>query len=264
MTAVDAPARPGGDLRARLVSGVVLAASVLAATAYGGWPFALIWLAASVAIAWEWLGVTGAAPRPGLAAALAVGLAGLTAGVMMSAPGLAAGGLGLGTLAVLMLAAGGRARGWALAGLAVAGVIAAVPAWLREDPRVGVFGPLWLFAIVWVADTAAYFTGRTVGGPKLWPAVSPKKTWSGFIGGVSAGALAGTLVLTEAGRRGLSAPPLPLAVLVSAFGAALGQGGWGGPKGPATVNFPPPKGRENSPDKVHEIQISPDSAHLYR
>lgn len=57
MTAAVPPARPAGDLKARAASGLVLAALVLAATAQGGWPFALIWLAAGVAVAWEWLGV---------------------------------------------------------------------------------------------------------------------------------------------------------------------------------------------------------------
>ncbi|KEF52356.1 uncharacterized protein A1O9_11597 [Exophiala aquamarina CBS 119918] len=47
-------------------------------------------------------------------------------------------------------------------------------------------------------------------------------------------------------------------------GFFVGQGGWGGPKGPSTVNYPPPKGKENSPDKIHEIQLTPESAHLYR
>lgn len=47
-------------------------------------------------------------------------------------------------------------------------------------------------------------------------------------------------------------------------GFFVGQGGWGGPKGPATVNFPPPKGRESSPDKVYEVQLTLDSGHLYR
>lgn len=47
-------------------------------------------------------------------------------------------------------------------------------------------------------------------------------------------------------------------------GFYVGQGGWGGPKGPATVNYPPPKGRENSPDKVVETQLTKESAHLYR
>lgn len=45
-------------------------------------------------------------------------------------------------------------------------------------------------------------------------------------------------------------------------GFFVGQGGWGGPKGPATQNFPPPKGK--SPDAVYEDQLTPESAHLYR
>jgi hypothetical protein len=47
-------------------------------------------------------------------------------------------------------------------------------------------------------------------------------------------------------------------------GFFVGQGGWGGPKGPSTVNYPPPKGREDSPDKVSETQLTAESAHLYR
>lgn len=47
-------------------------------------------------------------------------------------------------------------------------------------------------------------------------------------------------------------------------GFFVGQGGWGGPKGPATQNFPPPKGKENKPDIVSETQLTAESAHLYR
>jgi hypothetical protein len=47
-------------------------------------------------------------------------------------------------------------------------------------------------------------------------------------------------------------------------GFFVGQGGWGGPKGPSTTNYPPPKGREDSPDKVSETQLTAESAHLYR
>ncbi|MGL4241831.1 MAG: phosphatidate cytidylyltransferase, partial [Beijerinckiaceae bacterium] len=54
-------------------------------------------------------------------------------------------------------------------------------------------------AVVWGTDTCAYFTGRTLGGPKLWPAVSPKKTWSGAIGGLVGGAALGLIVLSAAG-----------------------------------------------------------------
>jgi peroxisomal enoyl-CoA hydratase 2 len=47
-------------------------------------------------------------------------------------------------------------------------------------------------------------------------------------------------------------------------GFFVGQGGWGGPKGPSAINYPPPKGKENSPDLVVEKQLTAESAHLYR
>lgn len=47
-------------------------------------------------------------------------------------------------------------------------------------------------------------------------------------------------------------------------GFFMGQGNWGGPKGPATQNFPPPEGREKKPDKTHVLQLTPESALLYR
>jgi phosphatidate cytidylyltransferase len=52
---------------------------------------------------------------------------------------------------------------------------------------------LFILLAVAATDTAAYFTGRTIGGPKLWPAVSPNKTWSGLAGGVTAAALTGVV-----------------------------------------------------------------------
>ncbi|MCC2096723.1 MAG: phosphatidate cytidylyltransferase, partial [Hyphomicrobiales bacterium] len=75
------------------------------------------------------------------------------------------------------------------------------------------------FAIVWGTDMFAYFVGRSVGGPKLWARVSPSKTWSGFIGGVLGGAVAGTVLIvlwlpaTRAHWPGLFAFALLLAVL---------------------------------------------------
>lgn len=48
---------------------------------------------------------------------------------------------------------------------------------------------LWMLAIIWTADTGAYIAGRTIGGRKLAPKISPAKTWSGLLGGVVAGAV---------------------------------------------------------------------------
>lgn len=44
----------------------------------------------------------------------------------------------------------------------------------------------WMFAIIWVTDIFAFFAGRSLGGAKLAPSISPNKTWSGLIGGVLA------------------------------------------------------------------------------
>jgi len=62
---------------------------------------------------------------------------------------------------------------------------------LRLDPEWGAMTLYWLFAVVWGADTGGYIFGMTLGGPKLAPAISPNKTWSGFVGGTTLGAIAG-------------------------------------------------------------------------
>jgi phosphatidate cytidylyltransferase len=82
---------------------------------------------------------------------------------------------------------------WASAGLcyAVLPVVALVQ--LRGSGSEGLLALLFVFAAVWGADTLAYFVGRSVGGPKFAPTISPNKTWSGFAGG-----LAGAIVATVA------------------------------------------------------------------
>jgi phosphatidate cytidylyltransferase len=63
--------------------------------------------------------------------------------------------------------------------------------WLRADEPLGFWAILFIFAVVWGSDIGAFAAGRTLGGPKLWPRVSPNKTWSGLIGALGAGLLAG-------------------------------------------------------------------------
>lgn len=70
---------------------------------------------------------------------------------------------------------------------------------LLRNGEYGLTAILWLFALIWAADTAAYFAGRAIGGPKLWPAVSPNKTWSGAIAGMIAGIAAGVGVIWASG-----------------------------------------------------------------
>lgn len=68
--------------------------------------------------------------------------------------------------------------------------------WIRNGSDYGLYNMLTLLLIIWASDISAYFTGKLIGGPKLAPEISPKKTWAGFIGssvgaGIAAMFLAG-------------------------------------------------------------------------
>ncbi|HEX2137739.1 MAG TPA: phosphatidate cytidylyltransferase [Microvirga sp.] len=215
------------ELGARIASAVVLGISALVAAYAGGWLFALFWLAAGVAILVEWINMTRAEPRLPLQAVFGATLAILT--VLYIAEARTAAFLlvaGVAMAAAAALSRGSRNRLWSIAGFLYAAVIALVPPVVRDHPELGLVGLLWMFAVVWTTDVAAYFTGRRLGGPKLWPRVSPKKTWSGFVGGLAAGTLSGVLVDVLAESLGW-APPAPLVVvaLVSAAASVASQGG---------------------------------------
>ncbi len=84
-----------------------------------------------------------------------------------------------------------RSIAWTLAGgtyvaLSVYALIA-----LRASENLGALSVYWLFVLVWAADTVAYLAGRSIGGPKLAPRLSPKKTWSGFCGALAGAAIVG-------------------------------------------------------------------------
>jgi phosphatidate cytidylyltransferase len=203
-----------------------MVAAALLATYLGGLVFAALWLLAGLAILFEWIAMTRCQPRLVLQSALGLVLAGL-AGIafLLDRPVLAgvAAFLVAGAAATVF-ALTARDRGWAATGFTYAAVIAVVPPMVREDPRLGIAGILWMFAVVWASDIAAYFAGRRFGGPKLWPSVSPKKTWSGFCAGLLAGVAAGVLVAIVAERFGWVSPVgMALLAVLSAVGSVLGQ-----------------------------------------
>lgn len=87
--------------------------------------------------------------------------------------------------------------------------------WLRSDTAVGLIDVLFLLVVVWSSDIGAYIAGRLIGGPKLAPAISPGKTWSGAIGGLVCAMAIGLLVTRFA------APGLVLHTLVVAGGLSI-------------------------------------------
>lgn len=170
------------DLAARMGTGAVLVAVGAAAIWAGGAWFAALVVLAVAAIGWE-LSVMAQAARP-LAVAGATALA---LGAVLALP--AGWGLPLVIVPALVAQPGLRRAHLAhgvfltLAILAGYGLVD-----LRGDASA--LWLVWLVAVVVMTDIAGYFAGRMIGGPKFWPRVSPKKTWSGTVAGwVCAGVL---------------------------------------------------------------------------
>lgn len=187
-------ARAGAsELRLRVVSALVLAVVVLGVTLLGGWPFRLIWTAVAGVVAYEWLAIVSR--RNAVAGGIGVGLAGLVLGFLPVSGAALAGVAALaGLIGAIVTTQSANQRLLEMCGVAYALCFALVTPALRDAPGIGLALIIWTFAVVWFTDIVAYFTGRALGGPKLMPRVSPKKTWSGALGGAAAGTLCGTAV----------------------------------------------------------------------
>ncbi len=90
---------------------------------------------------------------------------------------------------------------------------------LRHDPVWGLHAIIWIMVTVWAADSLAYFAGRIIGGPKLAPRISPKKTWAGLGGAMAGAALASGLYAWW------FAPVILPLVVLAALLAVVEQGG---------------------------------------
>jgi phosphatidate cytidylyltransferase len=91
------------------------------------------------------------------------------------------------------LCRGWRRPFWVLLGVLYLAATVVSLFWLRHEPEWGRATMLWLMACVVAVDTGAYFAGRTIGGPKLVPLISPQKTWAGLGGGMVAAAAVGLI-----------------------------------------------------------------------
>lgn len=109
---------------------------------------------------------------------------------------------------------------WRLTGFVYAAAVVIAPVVLRDDPSWGLAALLWLYAVVWGSDVMAYVVGRSVGGPKLWPRVSPGKTWSGLIGGTL-----GAVALASVVGAAFSVPDLGAVAGLGFVVALASQGG---------------------------------------
>ena len=214
---------PRSNLTTRILSAAVLVPVALGAVWFGGLPFAVFTAVVGVAMAWEWCRI--AFEPNGFSRYLPVfaGAAALSAflGTVGTVPNF------LVVLAVFYLTGivlsmyrGAGGLPWVVLGMPYicAPLFALVS--LRGGSDLGFACVLWLLLVIWTTDTAAYFTGRTLGGPKLAPAISPKKTWSGACGGVLGAVIVGYVFALVWGLPGAGA-----VAVVSAAISIVGQAG---------------------------------------
>jgi phosphatidate cytidylyltransferase len=175
------------ELGSRVASAVGLALLALGATAWGGLAFAVFWAAAAIFFLAEFLVMV--AYKPVVRGVVIGGLGLAAATFVLVQQGSLPGSLAvIGVAAALMaICAAGAQRYLGVAGLVYAACVVLPVVAVRTQPLHGLAGVLWLYAVVWATDIGAFFVGRSLGGPKLAPRISPNKTWSGLFGGTLIG-----------------------------------------------------------------------------
>jgi phosphatidate cytidylyltransferase len=214
-----APAADGGsrNLRTRIIAALVLAPTAIAIAWAGGPLWVGLVVLAAIGMYVEWLTIVGTAQEKQTVAA---GIAALVVSGLCLALGYS-----VFSLVVLVVGAGAvvamsqRSRFWSAAGFCYAAAAAFASAQVRLDDAYGFVALVFVMLVVWAADIGGYFAGRGIGGPKLWPRVSPKKTWAGAVGGFAGGlAVAAGFALFGLGKL------TPL-LLLAAFLSVVSQSG---------------------------------------
>lgn len=219
------PEKRLSSLQLRIISALVLAPIAIVALVLGGSYFILFLGLAAAAMCFEWCRTSISAHVP-----LFTVITGLT--VLSSLYMAFIGELVLtvailfgGSVILLVLSSFLKQktdRIWAFFGPLVAGVPILSLAVLRGLPDIGFAVTTSLFLVIWATDIGAYFSGKTIGGPKIAPVISPNKTWAGLIGGM----IAAMLVAFCAAYFLINNMNAPFGILLlGAVGAILAQAG---------------------------------------
>ncbi|NKX45997.1 phosphatidate cytidylyltransferase [Roseicyclus persicicus] len=201
------------DLATRVATGAAIACVGLAAVWAGGWWFTGLVLAVVATLVWELVRMLGGGPRRArmlgamaAAAILAVKLLPVWAALPLAAA--------VPVTAVAVMQTNRRILGGMLAMILVAGV-----GLILHRDSFGLVWMLWLVLLVAATDILGYFAGRILGGPKFWPRVSPKKTWSGTVAGWVGAALVGWAFMAATG----SGPELIAISVLLSFAGQMGD-----------------------------------------
>ncbi len=200
-----------------MLSAAILIPLAIGCIWMGGAAFSGLAALITAGLAYEWLGLCKQPTRSRQALPFVT----LPSAVVLTALGqtMVALLLVLAAAALAALLSRGRpARASLVFGLPYLGLGAVALVWLRQTDGTGGTNVMILLLIVWASDIGAYMVGRTVGGPRLAPAISPGKTWSGAVGGLAAAAATGFMASVWLGGP----PPFwrsaGLAVLIGVIG----------------------------------------------
>ena len=205
-----------GDLAPRVISGVLMIVAGAALIYVGGWPFRIgVWIVGGLMM-WELTRMFGVERAIG-AGALGAGALALTD--LLPGMGLTVHVVLPLLLASVLVTAGQVARDKGIFVLYAMLALLGCYAMLVLRAQLGIGAILFLVVVVVVSDVAGYFAGRILGGPKFWPRVSPKKTWSGTIAGWVGAAIVGVIfAVVLPGGFGL----VPIA-MATAFAGQMGD-----------------------------------------
>jgi phosphatidate cytidylyltransferase len=213
--AIGKPGQGARNLMQRILVALVLIPLALALAYAGGAAWTALVTVVAIGLYVEWLMVVGGVKAISVTASGAVALALAGACLALGLVDFAVVVLGLGLVVVVVLAAGHRS--WAAAGFLYAAAAQLASVLVRFDPDYGWFALVLVLLVVWASDIGGYAAGRSIGGPKLAPKVSPNKTWAGAIGG-----FAGSLAMA-AGWAALGAGKIVPIVLVGAVLSVASQ-----------------------------------------
>jgi len=208
--------RNWSDIGPRLASAAVLIALTATALYFGGYFFAGIVGVVYAGAYREWEAMVSRAPLTPQGMVL-IGLVALS-GLLFPMIGLLGSAVLIAIACAIALGMGRENFVWRAAGLILFGVLIAGAVSMRGETMAGVWAGVYLGTVVWMTDSAAFFTGRQIGGEKLAPGISPSKTWSGALGGLALGAGAGLVVWTV-----LTDSPWWIGLILSISISILGQ-----------------------------------------
>jgi len=165
-----------------VIAALILAPLTIMVVFAGGWLWILLVTAVAVGLFYEWHTIVNPQREPRVFAVGVIALELIGLALWFGWNGVAFVTAIVAPTLIALLAT--ERRGWNVGGFVYAAAALIASVLVRLDPAIGFYALVFPLLIVWVTDIGGYFAGRTFGGPKLAPRISPKKTWAGAIGGL--------------------------------------------------------------------------------